>query len=878
MFRNALASTVLLSLLMMPSAPAAEKATVLIIPHTHWEGAVFKTREEYLEMGLPHILKALTLLKRYPEYRFVLDQVAYVKPFLERYPAEAETFRKFVSEGRLQIAGATNTMNDNNMPSGESIVRQFLLGKTYYHDKLGVDVKTGWGLDTFGHNAQMPQLLKLAGFGSYWFQRGVPGKDTPSEFLWRGIDGTQIPAFWLPLSYAPFHNIPRGKEEFESFATRLYSQLGPFTKHADRMLMAGADVWEPEEHLPAMIAQFNETTSSGLRLKLAVPSDYEALVAKRTDRPVIGGELNPVFQGIYSSRIELKQTMRDLERILTSAEKAAVLASRLGHDPRADEITRAWEPVLFNQAHDLASGVMVDKVYEDTLAGYSEARRRGEEVLTSHLRSIAASIDTRGDGVPVVVFNLLGWQRDDIVETDVYFSDSGIRRIGVLDPDGKAVPVQIVRQEKNDNGDIRQARIAFIARGVPSMGHAVYRAVSNPDPASGPESPSFGSDSDTRYTDTGTMENEFYRVGFNLWNGAITSLVLKENNWEVLSAPANVVAREKDGGDFWELYGTLNGARFTAMKREVPAPAPESAEFTSANVGGGGSVRHGPVYSEFRITHPFGKNFFSTSVRLYNGVRRIDISTQLVNNEEFVRYRVLFPTSLRKATNTQEIAFGAIERPERAELPAQNWIDYGDDTHGLTLLNRGLPGSNVADGTMMISLMRSAKLISYGYIGGYEPGVGSDTGLEVGKRLAFHYAAVPHTGSWRASRAYQSGLEFNNPLVALTAARHPGPVPARWGLVATSAPNVVISAMKPGVRGKGAVVRVYEASGQPAAKVRLSFAPGVTSAKEVNLTENEIAAIGAGGNGFSFDLHPYEIKTFEVQIPGSANTSTVPQR
>ena len=187
---------------------AAAPDTVYVIPHTHWEGAVFKTREEYLEIGLPNILKALYLLKKYPDYRFVLDQMCYVRPFMERYPAEVPAFREFLSQGRLQIAGGTDTMHDNNIPSGESIVRQYLLGKSYFREKLGYDVTTGWGLDTFGHNAQMPQILKLAGMKSYWFQRGVPDTDTPSEFLWQGIDGTQIPAFWLPIGYGALYDMP----------------------------------------------------------------------------------------------------------------------------------------------------------------------------------------------------------------------------------------------------------------------------------------------------------------------------------------------------------------------------------------------------------------------------------------------------------------------------------------------------------------------------------------------------------------------------------------------------------------------------------------------------------------------------------------------
>src|SRR3954466_7780586 len=84
---------------------SGEKGTFWIIPHTHWEGAVFKTREEYLEMGLPNILQAMRLLKEQPGFKFTLDQVAYVKPFLERYPGEEAAFRRFLAEGRLQLVG-----------------------------------------------------------------------------------------------------------------------------------------------------------------------------------------------------------------------------------------------------------------------------------------------------------------------------------------------------------------------------------------------------------------------------------------------------------------------------------------------------------------------------------------------------------------------------------------------------------------------------------------------------------------------------------------------------------------------------------------------------------------------------------------------------
>jgi alpha-mannosidase len=836
---------------------ASGKPLVLVVPHTHWEGAVFKTREEYLQIGLPHILKALTLLKVYPNYHFVLDQMCYVKPFLDRYPAEVPAFRKFLSEGRLQIAGGTDSMHDNNMPSGESIVRQYLLSKRFFRERLGYDVTTGWGLDTFGHNGQMPQILKLAGMKSYWFQRG-PSIDAPAEFLWQGIDGTQVPAFWLAATYGQLHDVPTDPVEFDRLVRARFDQLAPFTKGRERVFTAGADVWEPEEALPRMIEQFNRAVSSPFVLQLAVPADYEALIARRTDRPVIKGELNPVFQGIYSTRIEVKQTMRDLERILTSAEKASVLA---GESTRG-EIERAWDPVLFNQAHDLASGVMVDKVCEDSMAGYSFSRRLGEEILRTRLDSVAARIDTQGTGVPVAVFNLLGWPRTDVAEADVGFIETGIRDLTMTGPDGQPVPMQIVSSERNGDGGIRQAHIIFVARDVPAMGYALYRIA--PGAGTGAAMPG-ARNSTSMYEDRGTIENEYYRASFNLWTGEMTSLVVKDGEWEALSAPANVVAREPDGGDFWELYGTLNGGRLTAMTKETPSPKAGRAEFSNQNVGGSGRTRNGPVFSEFHITHPFGANQFSTTVRLYRGVRRVDIRSEIFNNDQFVRYRVLFPTSIANGTSTHEIAFGAIERPAKREFPAQNWVDYGDGARGVSLLNRGLPGNNVADGTLMLSLMRSTRLISYGYIGGFEPGVGSDTALELGKRLNFDYALMPHAGDWQRAGTARAGLEFNNPLIAQAVAPHAGTLPARWGLLEVSDGSAVVTALKPGPDG-ASILRVYESSGRPATGVRVKLRGNVSAVHEANLIEDAGAAIAVRDGAFQFDLHPYEIKTFKLEL------------
>ena len=248
---------------------------------------------------------------------------------------------------------------------------------------------------------------------------------------------------------------------------------------------------------------------------------------------------------------------------------------------------------------------------------------------------------------------------------------------------------------------------------------------------------------------------------------------------------------------------------------------------------------------------------------MYPGVQRIDVRTEILNQETFVRYRALFPTSVRNGKNVHEIAFGAIERPRNQELPAQNWMDYSAD--GLVaVLNHGVPGNNVTGDTMMLSLMRSVKLQTYGGSDD-DPATSSDSALELGKQIPLDYAVVPHAGSWQAARIYRAGHEFNNPLIVRKAAAHAGALPKRWGMLEVSDDRVVVSARKPSRDGDFAL-RVYEATGQSAPGVRVRFMVPVDSARDAYLIEDPGQNLQVRENGFSFNLRPYEIKTFRLKL------------
>jgi alpha-mannosidase len=811
------------------------------------------------------------MLKSHPDYKFALDQVAYFKPFLERYPEEEATFRKFIAEGRLQLVGGMDNMPDDNMPPGELFVRNMLYGKGYSRDKLGVEITAGWLLDTFGHHAQLPQLLKLAGFNSFWFSRGVSALDVPSEFLWEGLDGTKISAFWLPAGYGLFYDSPKTFPEFSDFLKSRFDLLTPFSRGPNRVGLEGADVSAPEEQIPGFVEEFNKKGDAPFTVKLAVPSEFEAVVAKRTDLPVVKGELNPIFQGIYSSRIEVKQWTRNLTRILTTAEKLGALSNWLGITTEDSMLWRAWEPTLFNQTHDLASGVMSDRVYEDSIRGFEFSNTLGNEMVESRLGTLVSEIDTRGEGLPLVVFNPLGWTRTDITELDLFFSDRGVRTVSLLDPEGKEVPIQVSDTIRGGDGGLTQLKLAFVAKDIPALGYAVYHVVPNratDNPNLHEPDRWFGRwTTSTAMKDSDSIENEFYRITFNMWTGAMTGLQLTSENTEFLSSAGNVVVREYDGGDFWELYGGLNGGRLISMKTKHYPPKPGPAFFSNQQVGGSGGIQHGPVFSEYSVDHAFGNGHFGTSVRLYKGIPRIDITTRILNNEKHVRYRTLFPTTIQNGQHVAEIPFGAIERPLGIELPAQNWIDYGDGRRGLALLNRGLPGNNVAEGTLMLSLLRSATIGAYSSepVGGFDPAMASDTGLELGKTLTLQYALVPHAGDWKAAGIYRSGWEFNHPLITRKSTAHAGVLPKRWGLLEVSEPNVVVSALKPGPQGS-AILRIYEAGGKSCSGVKVKMQTKVAAAHESNLIENTGPKLEVANDTLQFDLRPYEIKTFKLQL------------
>lgn len=848
------------------------KYIVHYVPHTHYDAEVFLTRNETFEIGYSILLGALAVMQEDPGFKFAIDQTCYIAPFLSAYPEQRAVFEHLIADKRLEVTCGMYAMPDVNIPSGESFIRQALAGKGWCRRELGLDVRCGWLLDTFGQHPQIPQLMAGCGFDHNLFQR-LGTLDGPTEFWWRGLDGTKLFCHWMRASYATLYGAPSSLPLFREFAQTRLTELKKHALTPHLLAVSGADLTPVQPHVTSLFEQYNKAYDD-FEFVISTPQEYFDLIKELNPKfPITEGDKNPVFQGCYSARIAVKQWNRRMETLLANTELADAISVMLGNEAQTSQIESCWEPVLFNQFHDIICGSHVDKVYANVIDRYKAAHVNAELCLENALLNLVNEIDTStvGEGIPVVVFNTLAWDRDDVVECNVGFTEKDVLDLEVRDSDGTVVLSDILSCERYDTGGIKRASILFIAHHVPSMGYEVYtvcKAAAEP-PASSLTSnqPDFLMADNHR----DIIENEFFSIEIDAWNGAIRSLYDKTTDYEFVPVDkpfAGTIVKELDNGNFWEYNGHCKGDALMPINREHPLPqeGDRRAAF-SHHYGGDGRIVNGRARSDYNVSFAFGGGHFSTRIRLYSGLPRVDIRTTLINSDERVRYRMAVPTTLHGGTITYEIPFGAIERPE-GEFAAQNWLDYTDNSRGLAVINRGLPGNSVQDNVMFLSLLKCTALKEgYGEVGGFNKGAKTTDGYEIGVQHEFEYALSPHIGDWRDAKLVLRGMEFNRPLIAKKTATHVGRLPKRLSLITLSASNVIVSAVK-AVAG-GFVVRVYESAGWATPMVELRTAFAIESVSITNLIEQEASLLDRAAERdvkrLTFDIGAFQILTFVIK-------------
>jgi alpha-mannosidase len=429
---------------MMATFPQFKAARqVGIVPHTHWD------REWYApfqvsRLQLVHLVdELLDLLEADPSYaRFLLDgQTAVLDDYLEVRPDAADRIAALVARGRLQI-GPWMVLMDEFMVSGETIVRDLQLGLARGGD-LGGAMPVGYLPDMFGHVAQMPQILRLAGIEHAVVWRGVPGAIDRTAFWWEAPNGSRVRAEYLYGSYANGEQLPSDARELVARTRNYELELGSAElTDGGVLLMNGADHVPPQPELGRAVAEAN-----------AIQDRYEFTIASLPEyldaQPSVGiptwwGELRSgaranLLMGVASNRVDVHQSAAAAERAL---ERRAEPLSALFLSPaRYPDVLLGlgWRNVVLNSAHDSACACSHDEVVEAVRVRYEEARHIGEALADDALRALAHDIDAPPSST--VVVNATAAERPGVVTADV--PTTGPVHFVSID-DGTPRPTQVI--------------------------------------------------------------------------------------------------------------------------------------------------------------------------------------------------------------------------------------------------------------------------------------------------------------------------------------------------------------------------------------------------------------------------------------------------
>ncbi len=375
------------------------------MPHTHWDRE-WQLSAATLRVGLVELMDGLLdLLESDPRFgHFLLDgQTAMVDDYLEVRPEAAPRVRTLAAAGRIAI-GPWTVLLDELLVSGETIVRNLELGMRRAAELGGV-MEVGYLPDMFGHVAQMPQILKLAGFEHAVVWRGVPASIERTAFWWSALDGSRVRAEYLFGSYANGRRLPDTTPALVGRAEAFVAELDGLRRPGEPvLLMNGSDHLAPQPGLGAW-AQTANLEQHELRFDITSLPLYLA-TAPTAQLPEWRGELRSgaranVLVGVASNRVDVRRAAAAAERALEQlAEPLSALA--LPSDRYPDRLlNRAWRGLVLNSAHDSVGACSADEVVDAVLVRYTEARQLAEAVTGAALAAVAADIAQAGEHIIV---------------------------------------------------------------------------------------------------------------------------------------------------------------------------------------------------------------------------------------------------------------------------------------------------------------------------------------------------------------------------------------------------------------------------------------------------------------------------------------------
>ena len=744
----------------------------------------------------------LRLLREYPEAMFLQSQCAEYELCRRHYPELFEEVKAAIAEGRWIADGGMWVEPDTNLAGGEALVRQFLYGRRYFREVLGVESRVAWLPDTFGYSAALPQIIKGFGMTGLTTQK-IFWSYNDSEpfphhaFLWRGLDGTAIPTF--------LHMFYETPVDAKTVHTRWASRLEQDGSSDFYLPFGQGDGGGGPSRDDMEQVRRQRDLQGAPKLYWMTPEDY----LKKRDNgslPTYRGELYvPCHRGTYTTQAMVKKGNRRAEHVLRAWEMLAAMAAFSGLAPYpAESLEETWKLLLTNQFHDILPGSSIARVYEEARTDIARVRdtsvRGAREALLAFCRN----------GLGVTVFNPSSHRVTRIIRADERFVNGAVTR------DGVRFQAAAYRGEA-----------LVLACLDPMSAMTMYPA----------EVPVHSAVTLRRQGGAFILENDSIRAELSE-KGELLSMVTLHDGRERIRSASNVFHLYRDlprRFDAWDIDSQVS-------RREVPMDARVEAEIACA----------GGLFAELKVTTSFSSSVITQQIRLTGEDSQLEFITEVDWQERHRLLKVSFDTGIDADNADHQIQFGFLSRPahrsrkydeDRFEVCAHAWTALRDSTRGAALLNDCKYGVSAEDGVLGLSLLRAPTY----------PDAAADRG-----RHRFIYAYRAWDGPLESSGVTEAAEALNDPLITVPGSS----VPLR--LLNCSDPSVTVESVKLSEDGTGdLVIRLFESMGGTRTAVVHPFLP-FSAVCLCSLAEEPGRVLPVTDGTFTVSFRPFEIVTLRL--------------
>ncbi len=626
------------------------------------------------------------------DYTFCHNEVTLYKYIEEYAPELFLEIKELIKQGKWKIIGGWYLQPDCNMPCGESIIRQIQFGKKYFKEKFGATTNTAFNIDAFGHSVGIVQIMKKCGQDNCIIVRRGDDPIPDNQLIWKGLDGSCVKLSAPEGSY----NSPLG-----GAADKIRRLADDFTKPVDCVLWGvGNHGGGPSRKDLRDINELMKTSEYNI-----IHSTAEDFFNEIEPTHIHDKSFEISMPGCYTSVTDIKQSHASFEDTLYMTEKLCAVASLKGlMEYPEKELNEATEDLLTAEFHDVLPGTCIKEGEENGLMILSHGRSILNKLRARAYFALTSAEPKAKEGeYPFLIFNPNPYKWETEVECEFMLADQNwrddiISTFKVLNSNGEEVPAQFIKEKSHLNLDWRK-RVVFKASLEPMAisRYSVYVEFKDNEKSKKEEKQG-----------NIIFENEKAYVEINRKTGLVSSY--KINGKEYLSEEGFYLASYDDNADPWAMGAAQLSALGVNKKRFKLSEKPDGVFKGMQSVQ---IIEDGELQTTVEAFFESENSRARVEYKIHKLSGELSVGVDLFPGDINKMYRLCVPCAL-KGEYRGQTAFGT--QPlymNGRECVAQRFTYIKGENECLAVLNKGTYGSKYENGTIEMSLTRTATYCAH---------------------------------------------------------------------------------------------------------------------------------------------------------------------